>query len=143
MFTNGIKLFPIILQAPRLFAGQIDYILGSRYFSMIEALKLGIYNKVSFSKQSIWNMPLFIGISKTSIHKKLLSRTFTALMEKPETTKRIEQILIDTIKKVEKETEGVVPPSFSSDKPLPDIAEPVVDEQPNTMIMIQAPGRRK
>lgn len=23
MFTNGIKLFPIILQAPRLFAGQI------------------------------------------------------------------------------------------------------------------------
>ena len=127
----------------RLFAGQIDYILGSRYFSMIEALKLGIYNKVSFSKQSIWNMPLFIGISKTSIHKKLLSRTFTALMEKPETTKRIEQILIDTIKKVEKETEGVVPPSFSSDKPLPDIAEPVVDEQPNTMIMIQAPGRRK
>ena len=127
----------------RLFAGQIDYILGSRYFSMIEALKLGIYNKVSFSKQSIWNMPLFIGISKTSIHKKLLSRTFTALMEKPETTKRIEQILIDTIKKVEKETEGVVPPSFSSDKPLPNIAEPVVDEQPNTMIMIQAPGRRK
>ena len=110
---------------------------------MIEALKLGIYNKVSFSKQSIWNMPLFIGISKTSIHKKLHSRTFTALMEKPETTKRIEQILIDTIKKVEKETEGVVPPSFSSDKPLPDIAEPVVDEQPNTMIMIQAPGRRK
>lgn len=127
----------------RLFAGQIDYIIGSRYFSMIEAMKLGVYKKVSFSKQPIWNMPLFMGISKTSIHKKLLSRTFTALMEKPETIKRIEQLLIDTIKKVEKETEGVVPPSFSSGKPLSEFAEPVVDEQPNTMIMIKAPGRRK
>ena len=127
----------------RLFTGQIDYILGSRYFSMIEALKLGVYNKVSFSKQPIWNMPLFIGISKTSIHKKLLSRTFTALMNKPETAKRIEQILINTITQVEKETEGIVPPSFSRDKAKTDIAEPVVDKQPNTMIMIQAPGRRK
>lgn len=130
----------------RLFAGQIDYILGSRYFSMIEAAETRhLQQNVSFSKQTIWKPASCLSaISKTSIHKKLLSRTFTALMEKPETTKRIEQILIDTIKKVEKETEGRwFPPSFSSDKPLPDIAEPVVDEQPNTMIMIQAPGRRK
>ncbi len=127
----------------RLFAGQIDYIIGSRYFSMIEAMKLGIYNKVSFSKQAIWNMPLFIGISKTSFHKKFLSRTFAALMEDPRTTKRIEQILIDTIKKIEKETEGVVPPTFSSDKKLSDIDDVTVDEQPNTMIMILAPGQRK
>ena len=45
------------------------------------------------------------------------------LMEDPRTTKRIEQILIDTIKKIEKETEGVVPPTFSSDKKLSEHAD--------------------
>lgn len=128
----------------RLFAGEIDYIIGSQYFSLIEAIRLGIRKKVSFSKQALWNMPLFIGISKTSIHKKLLSRTFTALMEKPETTKRIQQILIDTINKIEKENIGVVPPSFSSGKKLKEISEPSsAHNMPNTMIMVQPPSKRK
>lgn len=126
-----------------LFAGQVDYILGSRYFSMIEALRLGVYNKVSFSKQSLWDMPLFIGISKLSPHKKLLSKTFTAFMERPETVKSIEKTLKDTIVKIQNETKGVVPPSFSSDKKLPDIEETAVHEQPNTMIMILPPKRRQ
>lgn len=125
-----------------LFAGKVDYIIGSRYFSMIEAMKLGIYDKVSFSKQAIWDMPLFIGISKTSPHKKFLSKTFTAFMERPETRKKIEQTLIDMVNKVQKDTIGVVPPSFSSDKKLPDINETAIQEQPNTMIMVVPPGKR-
>ncbi len=125
-----------------LFAGKVDYIIGSRYFSMIEAMKLGIYDKISFSKQAIWDMPLFIGISKMSPHKKLLSKTFTAFMERPETRKKIEQTLIDMVNKVQKDTVGVVPPSFSSDKKLPDINETAIQEQPNTMIMVVPPGKR-
>ena len=125
-----------------LFAGKVDYIIGSRYFSMIEAMKLGIYDKISFSKQAIWDMPLFIGISKMSPHKKLLSKTFAAFMERPETRKKIEQTLIDMVNKVQKDTVGVVPPSFSSDKKLPDINETAIQEQPNTMIMVVPPGKR-
>ena len=126
-----------------LFAGKVDYIIGSRYYNMIEAMRLGVYNKVSFSKQSIWDMPLFIGISKTSPHKKFLIKTFEATMQNPETVKKIEQTLIDTINQIQQETKGVVPPSFSSDKKLPDINETAVIEQPNTMIMVTPPGKRQ
>lgn len=97
----------------KLFAGEIDYILGSQYYSLIEASRLGIRKKVSFSKQSMWNMPLFWGVSKMSPHKKLLTRTLTSLMEKPETIERIQNILIETINKIEKDNIGVVPPAYT------------------------------
>lgn len=97
----------------KLFTGEIDYILGSQYYSIIEASNLGIRKKVSFSKQSLWNMPLFLGVSKMSIHKKLLTKTLTALMEKPETREQIQNILIDTINKIEKDNVGIVPPSYT------------------------------
>lgn len=129
----------------RLFAGEIDYILGSQYFSIIEASKLGLRKKVSFSKQALWNMPMFIGVSKTSPHKKFLSKTFTTMMERPETLKQINQILIDTINKVEKDNIGVVPPSFSKDRPITREAEPQAETMTdrNTMIMVQPPSKRK
>ena len=52
------------------------------------------------------------------------------------------KLLIDMVNKVQKDTIGVVPPSFSSDKKLPDINETAIQEQPNTMIMVVPPGKR-
>lgn len=97
----------------KLFLGEIDYILGSQYYSLIEASRIGIRKKVSFSKQSLWNMPLFLGVSKMSIHKKLLTQTLTTAMENAETREKIQNVLIDTINKIEKDNVGVVPPSYS------------------------------
>ncbi len=97
----------------QLFTGKADYVLGSLYFNMIETSKLGLRSKVSFSKQALWNMPMFIGVSKLSRNKKMLIKTLEALMEKPETRTNINNRLRDMVMQAEKDYIGVVPPAYT------------------------------
>lgn len=105
----------------KLYTGEVDFIFMSQYFGIIEASKLGIRDYLSFSKQTIWNMPIFIGISQLSNNRKFLVQKLSSYSERPDSKAKIEQKLQDMIRDIELKNRGVVPPAFikkeNSDKP--------------------------
>lgn len=110
-YDNSEKLYK------QLFTGEVDYVFTSQYYGLIETSKLGIRNQVSFAKQSLWDMPLFIGISKTSHLRKPLRATLQKMIKDPQTKKQLEQYLIETINRIQRENIGVVPPAYTRAQP--------------------------
>ncbi len=106
-YDNSDKMFE------QLFTGKIDYVLSSYYFGLIETSRLGIRKKLSFSKQIIWDMPLFFGVSKLSKHRQHLIKALRKMCENPETKRKVEQALHRAISDIERESVGIVPPSYS------------------------------
>ena len=97
----------------KLFTGEIDYVFTSYYYGIVQTSRLGIRNQISFTKQSLWDMPLFLGISKTSMLRKSLYSTFTRMLKNDQYKKDLEKHLIETLQKIEQQNAGVVPPSFA------------------------------
>ncbi len=100
----------------KLIRGEIDYIFTSIYFGTIEAAKLGLRPQIAFSKQSIWTIPVFIGISKASVHREYLSHTLSKMLEKPEIREKIKNDMINIVTKVEEQYNGTVPPAYELPK---------------------------
>ena len=96
----------------KLFTGQIDYILATHYFGMIESIKLGIKNKLSFSKQYIWGMPMFLGVSKISPNRKYLEEKLSSYCKKADSKTKIENELRKIMAEFEKNYQGTVPPTY-------------------------------
>ncbi len=107
----------------KLFTKQADYILISQYAGLIEAYKLGLREQISISKQALWNIPLFIGISKISPHRKLLAQKLTHYAKEQKNRDAIKELLIKTINDIGKKYEGVVPPTFVTDTPTEETSE--------------------
>lgn len=101
----------------KLMRGEIDYIFTTYWFGMAEMMKLGVQNLVTVSKKSIWNMPVFIGISKISVEREYLSHNLTQWLSKPEVRNKIKQRAIDILHQIEEENKGTVPPSYTLNNP--------------------------
>ena len=97
----------------KLFTGEIDYVFTSYYYGIVQTSRLGIRNQISFTKQSLWDMPLFLGISKTSMLRKSLYSTFTRMLKNDQYKKDLKKHLMETLQKIEQQNAGVVPPSFA------------------------------
>lgn len=95
-----------------LYTGEIDYIFASQYFGIIEAAKIGLRDRFSFSKQIIWNMPMFIGVSKLSPSRKFLIEKLSSYASNPDHKAKIQQKLRQIIHDFEIKYRGVVPPPF-------------------------------
>lgn len=100
----------------RLFTKKADYILISQYYGLIEASKLGLRNQISVAKQTLWQVPMFIGISKLSRERKMLSQKLTRYLEDPKNQEIIKQNLIRLINNAEIQAQGIVPPTFGLEK---------------------------
>ena len=96
----------------KLLRGEIDYIFTTYWFGMIEMMKLGVNDMVSVSKKSIWNMPVFIGVSKISRERDYLVHNLTKLMQTQEVRDKIKARGIEILEEVKQATQGVVPPSY-------------------------------
>ena len=108
----------------KLIRGEIDYVLTSIYFGTIETAKLGLRHQVAFSKQSLWTMPVFIGISKSSFHREYLSHTLSQMLSKPEIRAKIKQDMTDIVNKVIEKSAGTVPPTYLSPATRKETAAP-------------------
>lgn len=97
----------------KLMRGEIDYIFTTYWFGMAEMLKLGVQNLVSISKKSIWSMPVFIGISKTSMEREYLSHNLTQWLSRQEVRDKIKERAIGILRRIEEENKGTVPPSYT------------------------------
>ncbi|MBE6452349.1 MAG: hypothetical protein E7012_02530 [Alphaproteobacteria bacterium] len=96
----------------KLFTHQIDYIVASQYFGLIEASKLGLRGQISVAKQALWQIPMFIGISQLSRHRQALHNIFTEYLRNPENIEKIRKNVIDLVNQAEADAIGIVPPDF-------------------------------
>ena len=101
----------------KLISGEIDYIFITYWYGMAEVLKQGIQEMVSFSKKSIWNMPLFIGISKMSRGREFLSHYLTQQMEQKEYRNKIKERALNILQQIRDEYRGTVPASYNPNTP--------------------------
>ena len=96
----------------KLYTGEVDYVFATQYFGIIEAAKLGIRKQLSFSKQIIWNMPVFIGVSQLSKSRKFLVQKLSSYSENPLNRQKIEKRLQDLIYDIELKNQGLISPVF-------------------------------
>lgn len=96
----------------RLFTKKADYILISQYYGLIEASKLGLRSQISVARQTLWQIPMFIGVSKLSKERKMISQKLTRYLEDPKNQEIIKQNLIRIVDQAETDAQGVVPPTF-------------------------------
>jgi ABC-type amino acid transport substrate-binding protein len=96
----------------KLFTRQVDYIVSSYYFIRIEAIKLGIQRQIAPSKQVVWNIPMFVGVSKTSGHREFVAKRLTSYLNNKSITDSIEDRLQEILLEVEKQYQGTVPETF-------------------------------
>lgn len=100
----------------KLFTKQADYIITSYYYGMLEAIKLGIKHQIAPARQTLWKIPMFVGVSKTSRHRDMIAKRLTKYLSDKKNLDILQQSLQQMIKDFEKQYEGVVPPTFGLDK---------------------------
>lgn len=96
----------------KLFTGEVDYIVGTYYYNYVKACEFGLKNYVSFSQMAMWSMPMFIGVSKTAPDYKRISALLKKAVTKPEFLQKLNIALKAEVKKIELNSQGVVPPEF-------------------------------
>lgn len=95
-----------------LFNKEIDYIFSNYYFGTIEVSNLGLSNLVVFSKQSLWNMPVFICINKDSPKYQKLFDFFSTYSKSADVEQETKELLIKTINDIKLKNRGVTVPSY-------------------------------
>ncbi len=105
----------------KLFTEQIDYIIGSYYYNYVQASLLGLKNEVAFSKAALWNMPLFLVVSKASRYNERIKRALSKYVMRPEFKNMVEESLREKVKEFEILGQSVVPPSFVREQTAEDI----------------------
>ena len=96
----------------KLFTKKADYIIGSHYYILIAAAKMGLTSQIAPAKQTLWQMPMFVGISKFSKQRKLIAQKLTRYLENPENIEKIRQNLIRIVNDEQKKGLAIVPPVF-------------------------------
>lgn len=82
-------------------SGRRDYLITSKYNGIAKALEFGVFERVSFAKNAIWNLQMFIAFSKTSLKdsknvkelKKQIEAELRNLSKTDTVTKEIEKQL--------------------------------------------------
>ena len=107
-FDNSEKLYE------QLFIGNVDYIITSKYYGAIEQAKLGIRDLVVMSKNTLWDMPLFIGVSALQRKGFFIANTLKEFLKtnQKHITSEIEKRIIDEVRKADEASVGVVPPAY-------------------------------
>ncbi|MDR1026033.1 MAG: transporter substrate-binding domain-containing protein [Lactobacillus sp.] len=101
----------------KLFKGEVDYVFSGYYFGIVEAAKLGLRKKIAFSKQVIWEIPMFIGLSKVSEKRNFLIGNLRLFIDNNDVKSMLKQSIEEHIRRYEEKYIGVVPPSYSSGVP--------------------------
>ncbi len=95
-----------------LILGEVDYIFGTYYYHYAHLVENGLKNYVAFSKTPLWNMPLFIAVSKASEKVKAISAQFKKLLSTNAFRNKVLQDLKEQIKTLEIQSQGVVAPLY-------------------------------
>lgn len=104
----------------KLFTREADYIIGGYYYIILEASRLGIKHQIAPAKQALWNVPIFIGVAKTSRHRDRIARYMTKILNDEKNIDMVKQNLNKIIHDFDIKYQGVVPPTFGLEKTTKD-----------------------
>ena len=96
----------------KLFNKEIDYILTSEYYNKVMLAKMGIAKQVAISKEPLWNMPLFLAVSKMSPYRKQIFNGLSVMLSQPEARESVNKAIAEYVNKIEIQNAGVVAPDF-------------------------------
>ena len=113
---NPVEAESVYEMFEKLYTRQVDYIITSYYNGMVEAAKMGLMSQIAPAKQTLWNIPMFVGISKTSKHRDLIEKRMINWLHDEKNIKRLQDEMQRKIEEIQKKYEGVVPPTFGLDK---------------------------
>lgn len=113
----------------KLFTRQADYILTSYYYGLYESIKLGLRHQIAPAKQSLWRIPMFVAVSKTSRRKDTLAKRMTRYLNDKKNIELVQQALEQMMSEVEEKYNGVVPPTFGVEN-MPESTKD--DQKPST-----------
>ena len=94
-----------------LLSGKVDYILASYYPSLIAAYSLGVKKYISYSKEPIWRMPLFIRYHP-SLKNKWEIKALSDYLKSPQYKRLRDEAFQELIDIYKNNTSGVVPPTY-------------------------------
>ena len=96
----------------KILTGEADYLLGSYYYNYAKTAEMGLKDYVSFSTGALWNMPMFIAISKGAKNAKNVHELFRRLASDDVFRESVVENLKKTVKEREEASQGVVPPMY-------------------------------
>ena len=74
--------------------------------------KMGIAKQVAISKEPLWNMPLFLAVSKMSPYRKQIFNGLSVMLAQPEARESVNKAIAEYVNKIEIQNAGVVAPDF-------------------------------
>jgi len=95
-----------------LLTGQADFILGSYYYHYAQIVERGLKEYVAFSSTPLWNMPMFIALSKNIQDRKEIHEYFKRLASSDGLKNTILNHIKKLISEKEQQSLGVVPPMY-------------------------------
>ena len=77
-----------------------------------KTIEMGLKGYVSFSTKALWDMPMFIAISKDMKNAKTVHELFRRLVANPDFAENMKKNLKIIMKEKEEQSQGVVPPMY-------------------------------
>lgn len=125
-----------------LFTGEADYIIGSLYYNRIEASKYGLDRYLAYSKNPLFKIPVFVGLSKSMSMFSQYQQAFNHEFSNPEFSNAVKTEVLRIVDEFIVKNDSIVPPAFiknssqnasdtedveNSDEEQKDIFEPADD----------------
>lgn len=102
---SWLKAFELLL------TDQIDYIAASYYPSIIETYKLGLREYVTYSKNPVWKISMFLRVSPNLMKQEKMVK-FRAYLKSQQYKKLRDDAFNELVEIYKENTQGVVPPKF-------------------------------
>ena len=96
----------------KLLTQEVDFIIGSYYYQYAQVLERGLKDYVAFSTRPLFNMPMFIALSKRTGNKIELQEYFRRLLANNTFKQKVLEHIKQRIKEKENACVGVVPPMY-------------------------------
>ena len=109
----------------QLLTGEVDFIAASYYPSLLELYKSGIRDYVTYSKNPVWKMPLFIRVRPEVLRNKHVEELSTYLRSS-QYKKIVKEAFDELVEIYRRNTEGIVPPTYTKETSS---TEEEIDEQ--------------
>ena len=97
----------------KLFTAEVDYMIGSSYFNRLMASRYGLNHYISYSKNPIFIILLFIAISRMTPVWEEYAKVFRTELAKPSFGLAVKREILDFITREEEKYDGIVPPTFA------------------------------
>ena len=98
-----------------LLTGTADYLVAGYYTSLVEVYKFGIRDYVTYSKNPVWKMPMFIKVDP-KVKKDERIKEFEKYLKTQAYAEKREDALRELIEMYKENTRGIVPPTYISSK---------------------------